>query len=554
MVSVTLDASSASEPLTGRLFMFVTDRSSGKEPRLLADSTAASDEDPDEPYAPLFGMDVAGMAPGASTTMTGDAARGYPFRTLEQLPAGDYTVQAVLHRYTLFSRTDGRELWAHLDRREGQKPVSPGDVVADPTPLHVEDGKPFALTTRLTKIIPNIGPTPDTQFVKRLWLKSELLSKFWGHDMEVGAVIVLPRSYYDHTDKQFPVLYYQGHFDESENFVLPDQRPDIPADASPRKRAWRLRRQREWDLWHAKDGPQLIVVTLLHPTPYYDSSYLVDSPAAGPYGAMVMQELIPAIEREIRIIKKPWARVLAGGSIGGWTSAAMQIYHPEFFGGVWSGCPDPVDFHHFYGVDLYDDDNAFVVPGQHWVRTERLFSRALDGTPHNTMRRLSQLHLALASHARSGELLDNFSASFGPIGDDGYPRPIWNHETGRIDHEAARAWRDLGFDLRAYLEQHWATIGQQLAGKLRFFCGDADQYELTQGMLDLQAFLEKATPPYGGYFYYAPHRGHEMPYSREALFEDMLRAIAANAPRDLDLRYINPPPASLAPLGGSPEP
>ena len=61
-----------------------------------------------------------------------------------------------------------------------------------------------------------------------------------------------------------------------------------------------------------------------HPTPYYDDSYAVDSPNNGPYGQVVMTELIPYIESHFRAIPQPWARILSGGSTGGWEALALQ--------------------------------------------------------------------------------------------------------------------------------------------------------------------------------------------------------------------------------------
>jgi hypothetical protein len=53
---------------------------------------------------------------------------------------------------------------------------------------------------------------------------------------------------------------------------------------------------------------------------------------------------------------KSWARQREE-----WGALAMQLYHPDFFGGTWSFYPDPVDFRRYYGgVDLYKDDNAFT--------------------------------------------------------------------------------------------------------------------------------------------------------------------------------------------------
>jgi hypothetical protein len=96
--------------------------------------------------------------------------------------------------------------------------------------------------------------------------------------------------------------------------------------------------------WISDNFPRVIMVLWLHPTPYYDDSYAVNSANNGPYGDAIMQELVPYIESHFRIIRKPYARVLAGGSTGGWESLALQLYCPEFFGGAWIFYHDPIDF------------------------------------------------------------------------------------------------------------------------------------------------------------------------------------------------------------------
>ena len=80
-------------------------------------------------------------------------------------------------------------------------------------------------------------------------------------------------------------------------------------------------------------------MTLQHPTPYYDDSCGVNSDNNGPYGDAIMQELIPAVESRFRVIREPWARMLTGGSTGGWIAAAHQVLHPDFYGGAFASCP-----------------------------------------------------------------------------------------------------------------------------------------------------------------------------------------------------------------------
>ena len=55
-------------------------------------------------------------------TATLDAdTRGYPVRRLRDLPAGEYWVQPFVNVYTRFPRADGKTVWLHDDRWEGQQ-------------------------------------------------------------------------------------------------------------------------------------------------------------------------------------------------------------------------------------------------------------------------------------------------------------------------------------------------------------------------------------------------------------------------------------------------
>ena len=58
--------------------------------------------------------------------------RGWPLESITQIPAGDYTVQAVLNVYTTFTRADGHTIKAHMDQWEGQHwNRSPGNLYSD---------------------------------------------------------------------------------------------------------------------------------------------------------------------------------------------------------------------------------------------------------------------------------------------------------------------------------------------------------------------------------------------------------------------------------------
>src|SRR5260370_38052164 len=83
-VSVSFPAAQSAKALDGRLLLLLSNDPS-EEPRMQIDDTPKSQM--------VFGVTVDGMQPGQSVVV-GDTAAGYPIKTLKDVPAGDYTVQA----------------------------------------------------------------------------------------------------------------------------------------------------------------------------------------------------------------------------------------------------------------------------------------------------------------------------------------------------------------------------------------------------------------------------------------------------------------------------
>jgi hypothetical protein len=277
----------------------------------------------------------------------------------------------------------------------------------------------------------------------------------------------------------------------------------------------------------------MVAFRILHPSPYYDDSYAVNSANNGPYGDAIMQELIPYLEDHYRVIRQSYARVLTGGSTGGWESLALQVYHPDFFGGTWTFYPDPVDFRRYELVNLYSDTNAFYVQRNPWIRQERPSERMPDGQPNVMLREENQLNNVRGSRRRGGENFAIWEATYGPTDAEGYPAPIWDDSTGHINADVARYWREHDYDIRDYLARNWPRIGPSLAGKLHLYVGDMDHYYLNLAVYLLDDYLTGTTnPAYGGTFQYGrPMKGHGwQPMSNAALVREMAGEIARHAP------------------------
>lgn len=520
-------------PLNGRVFIIIA-RGDSPEPRLQVGSWNSRTE--------FMGRDVSDLQPGRSIAV--DALTlGYPLKSIRELPAGDYYVQAVFNIYTRFSRSDGHTILAHLDQGEGQAfNRSPGNLYSDPQRVHLDPVSGYNVRLSLNRTIPVIKVPEDTAWVKHVRIQSKMLTQFWGQPMFLGATVLLPEGYAAHPEAHYPVIYEQGHFNLNPPLTFRTEPPqDSPQLQSNLRRSGFTSGYDFYREWSSPKFPRMIAVSFQHPTPFFDDSYAVNSENNGPYGDAIMTELIPYIEEHFRIIRQPYARLLTGGSTGGWESLALQIFHSDFFGGTWAFYPDPVDFSRYQMVDIYNDNNAFVAPGYEPLAPERASERTDEGQVITTVRQMSHWEEVMGSHGRSTGPYEAWEAVYGPTGNDGYPKPLWDKLTGRIDPQVALYMKEHGYDLRAYLEENWAKIGPNLANKLFIYCGDMDNFYLNLATYRLEDFLSKTqNPPYGGSFQFGrPMKGHGWhPMNQGHLVRMMAAHVTANTPANGDKSWV----------------
>jgi enterochelin esterase-like enzyme len=463
---------------------------------------------------PVFGKNVDELKPGARAYIDGTAF-GYPVRNLRDIPEGEYFVQAWLNVYTTFKRSDGKVIKLHMDQGEGQNwRRSPGNLFSDSIKVKISAaGSDEPASIMLNHIVPPIPPYQDTQHLKHIKIQSKLLTAFWGRPMSIGANILLPKGYDEYPDARYPVHYIQGHFPRG-NVGRFSEDPNNAANK----------------IWNQDNMPRFIQVTIDHACPYYDDSYGVNSENNGPYGDAIITELIPQVEKTFRAIGQPWARVLSGGSTGGWISIAMQVFYPDFFGGTWTFFPDPVDFRKYQVVNLYNDKNAYYMDYE-WIRVPRGGERDTSGNLIYTQEQENLYEEAIGDRFRSGGQWAIWNAVFAPVAEDGYPKPLWDPLTGKIDKEVV-SWAGERYDIRRYLEKNWPAIGPKLAGKIRVYCGRMDNFYLNEACYLLQEFLESATnPAYGGEFKYGDRGGHGWsPFKADELQRTMAEHVLQNSP------------------------
>ena len=493
-ITVRLGASVAKEAVDGRLLLlFAKDTTS--EPRSQVSATSLSS-------AQVFGIDVDGMKAGEERTFDG-AVLGYPVESLSNLPPGDYTVQALLHKYETFRLSTGHTVKLPMDRGEGQQwNAAPGNVYSAPQTMRWNGAATSATRIELDKVIPPIPQPADTKYVKHVRIKSELLSKFWGRDMQLGAHVLLPEGFDSHPDARYPLIINHGHFPSDLGGwreTPPD--PNVKCEYSERFQLDcynRIQEQAAYDFykeWTGPTFPRALVIEIQHANPYYDDSYAVNSANLGPYGDAIMNELVPHIESRFRGIGAGWARATYGGSTGGWEALAVQMFYPDAFNAAYVACPDPIDFRAYTVVDLYKDANAYWAEGP-FMKVPRPGHRNDLGHVQSTLEQMNRMELVLGTKSRSGQQWDIWEAVYSPQGPDGYPARIWDKRTGAIDKKVAEYWKEH-YDLLWILRRDWNRgLGKKLEGKIHLYVGDMDNYYLNNAVYLAEDFLKSTKDPY----------------------------------------------------------
>jgi hypothetical protein len=472
-------------PTDGRLLVIIA-RRGRPEPR-----DAISLPLPGSPA--VLGVDATGIGPGTVVEVDG-SAESFPTSALDRLPPGDYIAQAVLMRNPDLLLID-----------------APGNLSSEPTTVRIDPDAPGAITLELSRVDPPEQLPADTDLVRYLKFPSKLLSDFHGRPIFLRAAVVLPRDFDREANRRYPLRVHIGGF--GSRFTAARRRM---AEGSSFRQ-----------MWMADDSPRFLMLFLDGAGPLGDP-YQVNSANHGPHGDAITKELIPHVEQTYRGIGEGYARVLDGGSTGGWVSLALQVFYPDFFNGCWSSCPDSVDFRSFQLVNIYEDPNAYTSPDG----TPRIAFRREDGTPVYAMRDECQLENSLGlgdSWAMSGGQWGSWNATYGPRGADGRPVPLWDPDTGAIDRSVLDHW--ARYDLRRILETNWETLGPRLRGKLHIWVGEADNFFLEDAVHRLDAFLQAADPPFEGTIAYGEGEGHCWSGISEAeMMQQMAEAVASSSP------------------------
>ncbi len=303
-------------------------------------------------------------------------------------------------------------------------------------------------------------PFQESERIRLFEFESPALSEFHGSPYVMRAGVMLPMNY--RPESKYPVLVSITGFGGSHSEI----------------QNW-LRRGSESPLSDC-------IVVVPDASNLYGHSVFCDSSSIGPWGQALVHELIPALEEQYGGIGAQ-QRYVTGVSSGGWSSLWLQVNYPDQFAGCWSHVPDPIDFHDFQQINLYEP-----LPDG----TPRNMYVDETGAPRPLARRRGEVMLTYEDFVRRenvtnpGGQIRSFEATFSEPASDGTPQRVFDVTTGEIDHAAAQAWRK--YDLSHIMLSKWDELRDQLHGKVHIYAGEVDSFYLEGAVERFQSLAAQA--------------------------------------------------------------
>ena len=373
---------------------------------------------------PFFAIDVENWKPDTPLIINDDNAMAYPGPP-SQTSQGEY-------RFTAIMRLNPDTLMLGVGHGNAFANVASGSLAgstAGNLSIHIDHVNQWTAFPA------------EQDVMEYVEMRSAILSDFYGRDITMRGVIILPKGYADNPDRRYPTSYFMGGFHSTHGDAI---------------RLQQLGSRLGFD-------DQLARV-VLDPQCWGGHHGFADSANNGPRGRALVEEFIPELEKRYRIVAEATGRFLTGSQAGGWGALWLQLNYPETFGGVWSLAPDPVDFTSLQTADIYADGANLFVDEQDNPRPVG----QRKGRPVGLVQDLVAFETVYGDGAQYG----SFDWVYGPRGDDGRPRPLFDWTTGAVDPDVATYWKR--FDIRLFLAEHWPELESKLAGKITIAVGEDD--------------------------------------------------------------------------------
>ena len=437
----------ANAPRKGRMIVFMV-----RDGSKVGDAAPADAPFPWDPQ-PVFSVSVDALAPGRAVTLDGDAlAFPMPLAELD----GTFRIQAVFDR----DRSERGHLGpANLVSAEARVSFSP-----DRSDFHE-----LRLSRRL-----EVPARPELPNLRWFELRSAILGRATGREVVMRAGVALPPGWADpnHRRRIFPAVYvvpgFGGRWTDAEAFAKMLATPG----------SQRVVPQAAW--------------IVLDPEAPLGHHGFVDSAANGPWGTALVQELLPALERQFRLVPRAEARIVTGHSSGGWSALWLAIQHPGTFGSCFASSPDPVDFRHFQTIDLYGDAGVYADAEGRERPAFRMKVAGQFARTCMTVREAVAIERVIGPDHDSGEQWDSWLAMWSGMDPaTKAPRPLFDPVTGTIDRAVVRdAW--ARYDIAALVRSEPGRLVPLIRERVRLLCGADDDFMLERAVRGLRESIAAA--------------------------------------------------------------
>lgn len=434
---IVFDVEQQATAYSGRVYVAFAEAEGRGEPRRSMDDWFRPGQ--------VLSLDVRDVAPGGSVTINAkNAAQAFP-KSFGEIAPGKWRVQGIARR-SLDSCKPGR---------------GEGDLYSEVAAIEFAPDAGGVVELRLSKAVAKRTPTENDR-LKFVDMKSARLSAFAKRDVMVHCGVYLPKDWSEESAKSgktWPTLWFIGGFG-GDHMI-----------AGSLGRAL-----------GGMPGGDNVIIVCPDATCYRGHSVFADSANNGPWGAMLVEEMVPEVEKRFGGAGAS-KRYVSGMSSGGWSSLWLQVTYPDAWAGLWSFCPDPVDFRDFQQINVY-------APGANMYKDQegkrRGLARGREGEEPGIY---YDDFVRQETVMGPGGQIHSFEAVFSPRGANGDPLPLFDRATGAVDAKVAKAWE--AYDIRLVIEKNWSTLAPKLKGKMNIIAGGRDTFYLEGAAKLLKESLEK---------------------------------------------------------------
>ena len=141
--------------------------------------------------------------------------------------------------------------------------------MSKPIAMHLDTAHGGTIKITLDQVIPPLpSPEPDTKYLKHIQIKSDMLTKFWGRETSIHAMVLLPVGFDEHPDAHYPVVVWQDHFEPKFRAPTP-WRETPPGDFKNASEKFVQRwAYHFYNDWTGGICPHVILIVLNHADPF----------------------------------------------------------------------------------------------------------------------------------------------------------------------------------------------------------------------------------------------------------------------------------------------